>query len=265
MGHRHQDRPKRAAAVRINAASTQGNPNLVPEKVWKARVEWERHVGKRGALTLAMFHDQVEDLHDLIVVPAIGATPASDAYGNIGDGTRSGVEIRALPLSPWIPNAELRFNGLYQSTGVTDPLTGQKRSFSVSPERQGTPPQSATLNAGNKDWAYLITFRQELPSLQSFCGSSLLQWSGRRENKRIETIDYVRETPRLDLYFETTALKPLTVRFNVNSIFSTAEERDRTFYQGDRSSGLVLRAETRNGKGGPEGTRSFGIQVSGKF
>jgi len=238
----------------------------VPEKAWKARAEWERHFGKRGAFTVAVFHDQVEDVHDLIVVPAVGTTPASDAFGNIGDGTRTGVEIKAaVPLAPWIPNAELRFNGLYQNTEVTDPLTGEKRSFSVSPERQGTPSGSPTLNAGNKDWAYLISFRQELPSLQSSWGSTLLQWSGRRENKRVETIDYVRETPRLDLFFETTAFKPFTLRFNVNNIFSTAEERVRTFYQGDRSSGLLLRTETRKGKGGPEGTRSFGIQVSGKF
>jgi hypothetical protein len=251
----------------VNAASTQGNPDLVPEKAWKARAEWETHFGKRGALTLAVFHDEVEDVHDLIVIPAAGGAPASDAYGNIGDGSRTGVEIKAaLPLGfIGLPTAELRFNGLHQDTDVVDPLTGRKRSFSVSPERQGSPSGSPTLNAGNKDWAYVVNFRQELSSFQSAWGGALVQWSGRREYKRTELIDYDRAEPRLDLYVETTALKPVTVRFNVNNIFSPNEERTRTFFQGDRSSGVLLRTETRRAKGGPEGTRTIGVQVSGKF
>jgi hypothetical protein len=245
----------------INAASTQGNPNLEPEKAWKTRAEWEHRFGKRGAFTLAIFHDEVQDVHDLVDIAG------ADAYGNIGDGTRTGVEIKAaLPLAfIGLPTAELRFNGLLQNTDVTDPKTGEKRSFSVSPERQGSPSGSPTLNAGNKDWAYVFNFRQELPSIQASWGSALVQWSGRREYKRVEVIDYDRAEPRLDLNFETTAVKPVTIRFNVNNIFSPSEERVRTFYQGDRSSGILLRTETRKAKGGPEGTRSFGVQVSGKF
>jgi outer membrane receptor protein involved in Fe transport len=245
----------------VNAASTQGNPDLVPEKAWKARVEWESRFAQRGALTLALFHDEVQDVHDLVDIAG------SDAYGNIGDGTRTGVEIKAaLPLAfIGLPTAELRFNGLYQNTEVTDPKTGEMRSFSVSPERQNSPSSSLTLNAGNKDWAYVINFRQELPELQSAWGAAMVQWSGRREYKRVEVIDYDRAVPRLDLFWETTALKPVTIRFNLNSVFSQSEERVRTFYQGDRSSGIVLREETRRSRGGPEGTRSIGVVVSGKF
>jgi outer membrane receptor protein involved in Fe transport len=245
----------------VNAASTQGNPNLKPQQAWKARVEWQRRFGKRGALTLAAFHDEVQDVHDLVDIGG------SDAYGNIGDGTRSGMEIKAaVPLAfLGLPTAELRINGLYQQTQVTDPKTGLTRSFSVSPERQGSPSGSPALNAGDKDWAYVINFRQELPGMKAAWGSALVQWSGRREYKRVEMIDYRRATPRLDVYWETTALKPVTIRFNVNNIFSPSEARVRTFYQGDRGSGIVSRTESREAKGGPEGTRSAGVQVSGKF
>lgn len=245
----------------VNHASTQGNPDLVPEKAWKARIEWERRFGKRGAFMLAAFHDEVEDVHDLVDISGF------DAYGNIGDGARTGVEIRAsLPLAfLGLPTAELRFNGLVQETSVTDPKTGQKRSFSVTSEREASPPGSAMLNAGNKDWAYVINFRQDLPSIQSSWGSALLQWSGWREYKRAEMIEYDRADPRLDLYFETTALKPVTLRFSVLNIFSPNEERVRNFYQGDRGSGILLRTETRKTKGGPEGTRVFDVRVSGKF
>lgn len=245
----------------VNAASTQGNPDLVPEKAWKARIEWERRFGKRGALTIAAFHDEVEDVHDLVDIAG------ADAYGNIGDGQRTGLEIKAaIPLSGFgIPNAELRFNGLLQETEVTDPKTGEKRSFSVSTERQGSPSGSPTLNAGNKDWAYVVNFRQELPSLSSSWGAAVVQWSGRSEYKRAETYEYERATPRFDLFAETTRLKPVTLRVYVNNIFSSAEERVRTFYQTDRSTGVVTRTESRKSKGGPEGSRVVGVQVSGRF
>ncbi len=245
----------------INAASTQGNPDLVPEKAWKARVEWETRFAQRGAITLALFHDEVQDVHDLVDISG------ADAYGNIGDGSRTGVEIKAaLPLAfIGLPTAELRFNGLYQNTDVTDPKTGETRSFSVSPERQNSPSSSISLNAGNKDWAYVVNFRQELPELMSAWGAAVVQWSGRREYKRVEVIDYDRTVPRVDLYWETTAIKPFTVRFNLNSTFSQSDLRERSFFQGDRSSGVITRTETRRSKGGPEGTRSVGVQVSGKF
>lgn len=245
----------------VNAASTQGNPDLVPEQAWKGRIEWDQRFAQRGALTLALFHDEVQDVHDLVDIAG------ADAYGNIGDGTRTGLEIKAaLPLAfIGLNTAELRFNGLVQETEVTDPKTGEKRSFSIGPERQGSPSGAPVLNAGNKDWAFIINFRQELPEMKAAWGSVLSQWSGREEYKRAEALSYERKTPRLDLYWETTAIKPVTIRLNVNNIFSANDERVRTFYQTDRSTGIVSRTETRKSKGGPEGSRAFGIQVSGKF
>lgn len=245
----------------INAASTQGNPNLEPQKAWKARVEWQRRFGSRGALTLAGFHDRVQDVRDLVDIGGF------DAFGNIGDGTRTGIEIKAAaPLAfLGLPRAEIRFNGLMQQTEVTDPKTGETRSFSISTERQGTPSGATVLNAGDKDWAYVVNFRQELPQLKSAWGMALVQWAGRSEYKRAEVITNERAAPRLDLFYETTALGPVTLRLALSNISPSPEDRVRTFYSGDRASGVVSRVETRKVKGGPEGTRSFLVQVSGKF
>ena len=245
----------------VNANSTQGNPDLVPEQAWKARVEWQRRFGSRAAFTLAAFHDEVIDVHDLVDIAG------SDAFGNIGNGKRDGVEIKAsIPLAfLGLPTAEVRFNGLAQATQVTDPKTGLKRSFSVSPERQGSPSGSATLNAGNKDWAYVVNFRQELPKLKSAWGAAVVQWSGREEYKRAETVAYRRAKPRLDLFAETTAFGPATIRLGLNGLLSPQDTRVRTFYQGDRSTGILLKTENRVTDGGPEGTRSILLQVSGKF
>lgn len=245
----------------LNTSTIQGNPDLVPEKAWKARVEWERRFGGRAAMTLAAFYDRVEDVHDLVVINSL------DAYGNIGDGSRAGAEVSAtLPLGPvGLPNAELRVSGIYQETRVTDPITGQNRSFSVPVERQGTASGSPTLNGGNKDWAYLVNYRHNLPSLSSSFGAVLFQWAGRAEYRRAEVFEYVRSKPRLDVFVETTAINPVTLRFYLNNVTVSSEDRTRTFYVGDRSSGQILRLERRRNLGGPEGSRTVGFQVSGRF
>lgn len=245
----------------VNASAIQGNPDLVPETAWKARLEWDTRIAKRLVVTLAAFADKVSDVHDLVDIGGF------DAYGNIGDGTRVGGEVRGtMPLAfAGLPNAELRFSGLYQQTKVTDPITGDERSFSVPLERQGTASGSPTLNAGNKDWAYLLTFRDNLPTISSSWGMTLFQWAGRNEYRRAESFYYVREKPRLDVYFETRLIKPVTVRFYVNNVFVSSEERTRTFYLGDRSTDIVQRFEVRDAYGGPEGSRAFGMLVSGRF
>ena len=70
------------------------------------------------------------------------------------DVLAQGIEVRgAAPLTPLIPNAEVRFSGMWQQTEVTDPLTGEDRRFS-----------------NETDWNYSISFRQELPAWKSAWG-----------------------------------------------------------------------------------------------
>jgi hypothetical protein len=245
----------------VNTSTIRGNPNLVPEQTWKSRLELDTRFGPRSAANFAVFYDRVEDVHDLIDIGGF------DAYGNIGDGTRKGVEIRAAaPLTALgMPNIELRFSGIYQSTEVTDPITGETRSFSISQERTGSPPSSATLNGGSKDWAYAFNFRQVLPEIRSSWGIDMAQWAGRREYRRAEILTYDRPEPKVDIYFETSRFAGVTLRVFANNILSPADNRDRIFYQGDRSSGVIERIEHRWSEGGQEGTRSFGFQASGRF
>lgn len=245
----------------VNASTIQGNPDLVPETAWKSRVEWEGRFGKRTALTLAAFADKVQDVHDLVEIGGF------DAYGNIGDGTRIGAELRGtVPLDQLgLTGAELRFNGLYQQTRVTDPITGEKRSFSVPLERQGTSSGAPVLNAGNKDWAYVVNFRQNVPAISSAWGVTAVQWAEREEYRLAEIITYVRPEPRLDLFVETTALKPVTLRLYVNNVLSSSEERTRTYFRGSRAGGQIDRVEERLSDGGPEGSRVIGFLVSGSF
>lgn len=250
----------------IDATTIVGNPDLEPEKAWKAKVEWDRRFGKAGAFTLGAFHDNVEDVRDLVVIGA------SDAYGNIGDGTRTGVEVKgSLPLDSFgLALAELRFTGIYQTTRVTDPLTGETRSFS-SGENSNQAPRSGgagggppPLNVGNRDWGYVASIRQEIPHLKSAVSVSIARNGERREFKRLESITIDR-AERVDLNWETTAIKGLTLRIGFGNIFAPQEVRERTFSAPDRGGGAQVRTERRTNKGGGDGTRSYTIQLAGKF
>ena len=197
----------------------------------------------------------------------------ADAVGNIGDGTRTGVDLRGtLPLDfLGIRNADFRFNTIYQQTRVTDPLTGQTRSFSSGDNsNQGPRPGGGgggppPLNVGNRDWGYVVSVRQELQPLKSSWSISLARNAVREEFKLTEAIVIDRPVERLDLTWETTAIPGTTLRLGVGNVFSPQEERVRTFFTPDRSSGVISRTESRRNKGGPEGTRSYTIQLSGKF
>lgn len=243
----------------VDESSLIGNPNLEPEKTWKARVEWERKFGKRGAVTLAVFHDQVEDVQDFIprtICSVIGQTPCDplnlrtyDAPGNIGDGTRTGVEVRGtLPLAGFIENAEVRFSGMYQETDVTDPLTGESRRFSTE-----------------RDWTYNLSYRQELPDWKSAWGGSAKGTSDKYEYKYLEEIAFDRPGSSVEVFLETTQIPGVTVRASVTNIFHVEETRVRSFFAGSRASDILQRTEERKQKGGPEGTRWFAVRVSGTF
>lgn len=231
----------------VDASSLIGNPDLEPEKTWRAKAEWEHRFGKRGAITLAVFHDQVADVQDF--VPRTVALGTFDAPGNIGDGTRTGIEVRgALPLSPLIPNAELRFSGMYQETEVTDPQTGEDRRFS-----------------SERDWTYSVAYRQELPDLKAAWGASAAGLSDRLEYKYLEQIAFDRLTTRFDVFAETTQFFGVTIRGTFANMFHPEETRIRTFYTGSRASNLIARTETRKQKGGPDGTQVITLRVSGTF
>lgn len=241
-----------ATAVNVvDDFSVRGNPNLEPEKTWKLRAEYDRRFGPAGAVTLALYHDMVEDVEEFVVIGR------SDAYGNIGDGTRTGVEVQGTSrLDAIIPNSELRYSGEWRTTNVTDPITGVDRRFSE-----------------DREWNYDLSFRQELPSWQSAWGASVERISDEVFFKRLETIRNVRPGERVSLFAETTALWGVTIRADAKNIFHPEEFRTRTFYAGDpndpsippRATGVILSTDQRKQKGGPFGTQVFSVRVSGTF
>jgi hypothetical protein len=99
-----------------------GNPDLAPERTWRAQLDWERRLGPKALVTLSAFYEQVEDVQDQI--PVAGQF---DAPGNIGDGRRYGVKLDVLaPLDRvGLPRGELRVRTLLQDTRVQDPVSAR--------------------------------------------------------------------------------------------------------------------------------------------
>ncbi len=247
----------------IDNLTTFGNPNLEPEKTWKGRLEWEQRFTPKMALTISLFRDDVSDTQDLIPL-SLCAGPGSveagtcgladirtlDGAGNIGRGKRTGIETRfGAPLDfLGIPNAEIRFMGKLQETSVTDPVTEETREFSLE-----------------QAWNYNASFRQELPELNFAWGAALKRQSQYFEYKLAEQSYFNRDADKLDLFFETTAIRGLTLRFAVTNISPTPEDRVRTFYAGSRASGVVTRYEARKQYASLEGSRVLSIRAAGVF
>jgi hypothetical protein len=74
-----------------------------------------------------------------------------------------------------------------------------------------------------------------------------------------------RPRERIDLFWETTAVKGVTLRFTAANIFHPDEFRTRTYYSPTRASGTVTRVDERKQRGGPDGTQIFFIRASGTF
>lgn len=234
-----------ASAVSLfDSTQNIGNPNLEPERTWRAQVDWERRFGGKGVLAVSLFHDEVEAVQDQIPIAGL------DGPGNLGDGRRTGIRLDAMaPLDAiGLQGAELRLKGMIQQTRVTDPLTGSSRRFSDEPE-----------------WNYSIDFRQPLPDWKLLWGALV----ERADDAPLFRLRELRSTgwdqSSLDLYVETTAISGLLVRFTLQDVLLPVEVRERAFFTPDRSVDANLSSiETRRATGG-YGTRSFVVRVSGRF
>lgn len=232
----------------FDGTTSLGNPNLEPERTWRAQAEWQRRFAGKGVFIATLFHDEVDAVQDQI--PIFTPTGNFDGPGNLGDGTRTGVRLSTtLPLDAvGLAGGELRLNGTAQETEVTDPTTGQTRRFSDEP-----------------DWTYSIDYQQPIPSLKLRVGAlyedadevQLFRYSELRTTGFLD--------PHLDFFVETTAIRPFIIRFTVSDVLLPADRRERRFFTPDRTNPANLSTiETRDAYGA-YGTRSYAIRVSGRF
>jgi hypothetical protein len=114
--------------------------------------------------------------------------------------------------------------GYLRESEVTDPVTGEMRTLSYTPESQVE-----------------VNFRQDLPNLRFAWGVSVFQ-EGETQAYRFNEIDTSEEGPWVDFFAETTAL-PGNARLRVwaANAFNGTINRDRRFFGPDRSGAFVRR------------------------
>ncbi len=203
-----------------------GNSDLVPEKTWTLSALIRRKFFDRGSIQLLGSYVFVSDTQDLVPVD-LGGGVFVDGAGNIGSSRRWNAELDiTLPLdwataSIGIRGMEIKYIGHYHGSRVTDPVTGERRRRSFTPEwHQDFIFRHDIAKAGI---AYGFTVRASAPNNAYFV--NLL-----RSEIDLPDVD--------EAFIEYRKLKIGTIRLSVIDL-NHRFERSRYFYAGTRASGVI--------------------------
>ncbi|MBX9745730.1 MAG: outer membrane beta-barrel protein [Hyphomonadaceae bacterium] len=244
-----------SAAAIADALIAGGNTGLEPPTSWRAEIGTDFRFEGGAALSVTFAYHDITDAEDLVLLSAPNPDEDPfdpdddfiffDAPGNIGDAELWVLNVNYSTPVSFIPGGRLTVQGYLRESEVTDPVTGDPRTLSYTPESQ-----------------IEITFRQDIPSWRFAWGLSAFK-QGEFQAYRFNEIDTSEEGPWIDIWAETTALPGNTrLRVWAANAFDGTIERDRRFYDPDRTGGL-LRSDVRQ--------RQFAqapwliVELSGRF
>lgn len=204
-----------------------GNPDLTPEQSWLFESAIERRFWGRGALTLTLSHSELSDVIDLVPIE-----DRFDAPGNIGSGIRQEARLSGtVPLDRLgLKGTLIRFNATARRSRVTDPVTLERRRISYQRPFQGD-----------------LTVIKELPQLRSVITADF--YAGYRETSyRINEVrvDHASTDPLMKVSWNWTVKPGTSLLFLFENIAFRSRGRDRTLFDGPRSTGQVIGTERRN-------------------
>ncbi|HYD73850.1 MAG TPA: TonB-dependent receptor [Candidatus Binatia bacterium] len=226
-----------SAAAVADALIAGGNPDLTPQNAWIAELGADLRFGP-AALSLTLAHHRITDVADLVPITATVPNPNEDpliigdetmeitfdAPGNIGDGEITQLDVNLSTPISFIPGSRLTVRGYLRDTEVEDPVTGEARVISYTPESEVS-----------------ISFRQDINSWRFSWGVEAFK-QGEFQAYRLNEIDTNEEGPWIDLWVETTALpNNMKLRLWAANAFDGNVNRDRRFFDPDRSGTLVSR------------------------
>lgn len=216
-----------ASSVSLSTGTvTAGNPDLEPDQTWLAEASWERSLLGNGAFTVALRHEEIDDLVDRI--PVI-ADETFDAIGNIGSGLRNEVEVdMTLPLDGvGLSSALLKVAALWRHSQTTDPVTRESRTIS-----DDVPLEAA------------VHFSQAVPNWNGRWGVDLTLPTEEREYHfdeiRTDTLGAM-----LNVFVEFEPVRSWNIRLFVNNLTDRSAIREREVYEGMRSEAPMRYVETR--------------------
>ncbi len=212
-----------------------GNPNLDPQEAWVYEAAYERRFWGSGAATVTIRHSDLTNVVDRApIYDPSGAV--YDAPGNIGEGTKDELMLNlTLPLSRFgVKNGLLRGQGTWRWSEVTDPATGRTREITKL-----------------KPLEWEGHFSQDLPRWKATWGlDAFSAW--RQTYYRLTEIEDDKLRTWVVLYAEVRPRRDLSLRAEIDNLFSRGYERILQEYAGPRGSNPLVSTDTRELKFGPE-------------
>jgi hypothetical protein len=223
-----------SAAGIADALINGGNTDLEPPTSWRAELGTDFRFEGGAALSMTLAYHDITDAQDLVLLTAPNPDEDPfdpdddlilfDAPGNIGDAELWMLNVNYSQPISFIPGGRLTVSGYLRESEVTDPVTGEPRTLSYTPESQ-----------------IEFEFRQDLPNRRFAWGFSVFK-EGESEAYRFNEIDTSEEGPWVDIFAETTALPGNTrLRVWAANAFDGTINRDRRFFGPDRNGAFVRR------------------------
>ena len=224
-----------------NDTTNSANSDLRPEQSWELDLEVAKDLGAWGSITAALFDNRITDFITIVPVPGgiegVGNIDSARIYGASFNGT-----LRFDPVG--FAGAQLEIEGQFRKSHLTDPTTGEERSFDRSIPRN-----------------IEATFRHDLPGTDWAWGTGFRN-TDFNPYYRVTEFGYDYNVKNnLRLFVEHKNVFGLTVQGSVSNIFEEDAVLERTVWAGPRNSAPVLFAENRRREIG----RVVNFEVKGDF
>ncbi len=190
-----------------------GNPDLQPQRSWTVETSFERRFGAIGVVEITGFFNYIQDVEDLLPLDGI-----VEVAGNIGDGQIYGGRIDLTAPLDWIglSNSRVEASFTERRSSVTDPVTGQDRSFSFQPDR-----------------LYEVEFRQDVPNYKFSWGWNISD-NSEEFGFGLDEITRFDLNPEIGAFIETTWIKGIKARVDIDDITNSTRFRERDVFNGSR-------------------------------
>ncbi|WP_262694422.1 TonB-dependent receptor plug domain-containing protein [Kordiimonas aquimaris] len=189
-----------------------GNPELRPDRTWRAttRIDWQ--FSQRGSLNLRGFVLKRQDLLEQVILPSGGS-----GRGNAGSANIAGFDVEAnLPLDFALPGGLLELTFRRRRTTFFDPIINADRNISDR-------------NLRKLDFR----FRQDITEHRVAWGVSL---EGRFDepNFFVEEVNTFSGNDRFTFFVETTRWFGVKTRLEVENFNGARFTSQRNFFEPDR-------------------------------
>ena len=225
-----------------------GNANLRQEWYWNYEVNSEYRLPNdigvvSGRLYFEDWHDRIERLD-----VTVNENQLQSANGNIGDGEKYGLELKASIRMRMIgmPNLLVTAVQEMEDSKIKDPFLGTERRMLFSWRGRNT-----------------LGFRHDIPNLSLNYGVNWMNmFDGNRARYDIDDIEYGAGDPFWGAFVEWVSPANMTFRLDAQRIVSNGEFcRERQRYVGRISSGILEEIEDQCSTSGP----TVSLSVTGTF